>query len=52
MLAGKVDLFIVQKILGHKSIKTTEEYYIGAVTPDQRKATKVLEEFYNHKEAN
>ena len=41
-----VSLFTIQKMLGHKSIRTTEQFYIGSVTPDQREATKIMEGYY------
>ena len=43
------NLYVVSKLLGHSSIKTTEEYYVDILTEDLRDSVNTLTETYPNK---
>lgn len=43
LLQKGISIFMVSKLLGHKSVKTTEKYYADYLGEDYRSATETLE---------
>jgi len=40
---GKTDLYVVSRLLGHKSLKTTERYYVDLISANYKQAVESLE---------